>query len=140
MKRENGIAPPCSAIWARISVCSCPLWASASASGKGKACASRWRSRALGSREGESVDMRHVRGTLALRIRHAPETRYARPSVVLVTGAARRIGAAIARGLHGAGYDVVLHHRRSHDDVQALAGELEKLRGHAVPAGRPGRV
>ena len=48
--------------------------------------------------------------------------------VVLVTGAARRIGAAIARGLHDAGYDVVLHHRRSHDDVQALAGELEKLR------------
>mgnify|MGYP003583534224 FL=1 len=48
--------------------------------------------------------------------------------VVLVTGAARRIGAAIARGLHGAGYDVVLHHRRSHDDVQALAGELEKAR------------
>ena len=48
--------------------------------------------------------------------------------VVLVTGAARRIGAAIARGLHGAGYDVVLHHRRSHDDVEALAGELEKQR------------
>lgn len=48
--------------------------------------------------------------------------------VVLVTGAARRIGAAIARGLHGAGYDVVLHHRRSHDDVQALAGELERQR------------
>lgn len=48
--------------------------------------------------------------------------------VVLVTGAARRIGAAIARGLHGAGYDVVLHHRRSLDDVQALAGELEKVR------------
>lgn len=48
--------------------------------------------------------------------------------VVLVTGAARRIGAAIARGLHGAGYDVALHHRRSHDDVQALAGALENQR------------
>jgi pteridine reductase len=48
--------------------------------------------------------------------------------VVLVTGAARRIGAAIARGLHGAGYDVALHHRRSHDDVQVLAGELENQR------------
>jgi pteridine reductase len=48
--------------------------------------------------------------------------------VVLVTGAARRIGAAIARGLHGAGYDVALHHRRSHDDAQALAGDLERQR------------
>ena len=48
--------------------------------------------------------MRHVRGTLALRIRHAPErpvmpARSPHP-VALVTGGARRIGAAIARGLH----------------------------------------
>jgi pteridine reductase len=48
--------------------------------------------------------------------------------VVLITGAARRIGAAIARALHGAGYDVVLHHRRSQEDIQALADELERQR------------
>ncbi|MBF6025263.1 pteridine reductase [Lysobacter niastensis] len=48
--------------------------------------------------------------------------------VVLVTGAARRIGAAIARTLHGAGYDIALHHRHSERDAQALADELEARR------------
>ena len=45
--------------------------------------------------------------------------------VALVTGAARRIGAAIVRALHGAGHDVVLHYRRSREPAEALAGELE---------------
>lgn len=36
----------------------------------------------------------------------------ARP-VVLITGAARRIGAGIARSLHAAGYDLALHYRDS---------------------------
>lgn len=48
--------------------------------------------------------------------------------VVLITGAARRIGAAIARELHGAGWNVVLHAHRSYDEVLALAGELNALR------------
>ncbi len=48
--------------------------------------------------------------------------------VVLVTGAARRVGAAIARRLHADGYDLALHYRASAADMQALAGELEAMR------------
>lgn len=47
---------------------------------------------------------------------------------VLITGAARRIGAAIARRLHAAGARVVLHCHRSRDDAQRLAAELEAAR------------
>ncbi|HEY5802975.1 MAG TPA: pteridine reductase [Lysobacter sp.] len=48
--------------------------------------------------------------------------------VALVTGSARRIGAQIARTLHGAGFDLALHYRHSRADVEALAGELEGVR------------
>ena len=43
----------------------------------------------------------------------------------LVTGSARRIGAAIARRLHAAGFDLALHYRDSAGEAQALAAELE---------------
>ncbi len=46
----------------------------------------------------------------------------------LVTGAARRIGAAIARHLHGRGLRVALHYRHSHDEATALQAELEAVR------------
>ena len=48
--------------------------------------------------------------------------------VVLVTGAARRIGAAIAGRLHAAGCDIALHHRASAADASALAFRLEAAR------------
>lgn len=48
--------------------------------------------------------------------------------VALVTGAARRIGAAIARRLHAEGFDLALHYRHSQADMQALQAELEALR------------
>ena len=51
----------------------------------------------------------------------------ARP-VALVTGAARRLGAAIARRLHVAGFDLALHYRGSADAMAALAAELERDR------------
>ena len=48
--------------------------------------------------------------------------------VALVTGAARRLGAAIAQQLHAAGYAVVLHCRGSRAEADALAARLEARR------------
>ena len=47
---------------------------------------------------------------------------------VLVTGAARRIGAAIARALHGAGARVAVHCHRSRAEAERLAAELNAQR------------
>jgi pteridine reductase len=48
--------------------------------------------------------------------------------LVLVTGAARRVGAEIARALHGAGARLALHYRASAQEAEALAAELNALR------------
>ena len=47
---------------------------------------------------------------------------------VLVTGAARRIGAVVARRLHEAGARVVLHYHRSRAEAESLCGELNAAR------------
>lgn len=47
---------------------------------------------------------------------------------VLVTGAAKRLGAAIARYLHGQGMDIIVHYNHSKGEAQALADELSRLR------------
>jgi len=52
--------------------------------------------------------------------------------VVLVTGAARRIGAAIARALHAAGWNVVIHYRASGGEARALEKELNRARGDSA--------
>lgn len=49
-------------------------------------------------------------------------------SVVLITGAARRIGADIARHLHTAGHDIALHYRSSHNEALALCHALNSQR------------
>ena len=52
--------------------------------------------------------------------------------VALVTGAARRVGAAIARTLHRNGADLVLHYRSSADDAARLARELNEVRANSA--------
>ncbi|HXN16578.1 MAG TPA: SDR family NAD(P)-dependent oxidoreductase, partial [Usitatibacter sp.] len=54
-----------------------------------------------------------------------------RDAVVLITGAARRIGAAIARRLHGDGARVVVHCYRSRAHADALAQEFNRARAHS---------
>ncbi|WP_028536098.1 pteridine reductase [Paludibacterium yongneupense] len=52
--------------------------------------------------------------------------------VVLITGGARRIGAAIARCLHQRGARLVLHYRSSRAEAEALQRELEAVRPGSV--------
>ncbi|QSX31693.1 SDR family oxidoreductase [Shewanella cyperi] len=46
----------------------------------------------------------------------------------LITGGSRRIGAAIARNLHGAGYNVALHYHESAEEATALAAHFNSIR------------
>ena len=48
--------------------------------------------------------------------------------VALITGAARRVGATIARRLHAAGFDLALHYRSPGADLDALVADLESAR------------
>jgi pteridine reductase len=53
--------------------------------------------------------------------------------VALITGAARRVGAEIARVLHEAGMNTALHYNASEEEAQVLAEELNRKRkGSAV--------
>lgn len=52
--------------------------------------------------------------------------------VALVTGAARRIGAAIATRLHAGGARVVIHYRGSKADAESLADSLNDLRSDSA--------
>lgn len=51
----------------------------------------------------------------------------------LVTGAAHRIGRAIALELSRNGYKVALHYHRSHGEAAALADEIARAGGRAAP-------
>jgi pteridine reductase len=48
---------------------------------------------------------------------------------ILITGAARRVGATLARALQAAGANVMIHYRNSAAEARALASELNSLRG-----------
>jgi pteridine reductase len=48
---------------------------------------------------------------------------------VLITGGAKRVGAAVARELHAAGANLAIHYRSSAREAAALAAELNAARG-----------
>ncbi len=52
--------------------------------------------------------------------------------VVLITGAAHRLGAATSRLLHASGMNIVLHYRHSAEAARALADELNAERADSV--------
>lgn len=52
--------------------------------------------------------------------------------VILITGAARRVGATVARLLHAQGAQLVIHYRNSAADAGALQKELNAARTHSV--------
>ena len=51
---------------------------------------------------------------------------------ILVTGAAKRVGAVIARTLHAAGANVIVHCNRSRREADALVKELNAARAHSA--------
>ncbi|MDK2126310.1 pteridine reductase [Parachitinimonas caeni] len=52
--------------------------------------------------------------------------------VALITGGAKRIGAAIVRELHEAGINIMLHYRSSSAEARALAAELNLKRPNSI--------
>jgi pteridine reductase len=50
------------------------------------------------------------------------------PPVALVTGAAKRIGAEIARHLHKAGFNLIIHYRQSAENAKELVATLNRSR------------
>ncbi len=54
--------------------------------------------------------------------------------VVLVTGGAKRVGAAICRRLHTAGAELAVHYRSSAQEALVLQDELNKLRPKSAAA------
>ncbi len=54
--------------------------------------------------------------------------------VALVTGGAKRVGAAIVKRLHSEGMNVMIHYHHSHAEAHALRDELNALRDHSASA------
>lgn len=52
--------------------------------------------------------------------------------VALITGGAKRVGAVVARTLHAAGYDLVLHCHHSNVEAEKLAADLSVQRADSV--------
>ncbi|MES2182499.1 MAG: pteridine reductase [Pseudomonadota bacterium] len=52
--------------------------------------------------------------------------------VVLITGGAKRVGAAICRKLHADGYKLMIHYRNSLNEARALQAELSLQRTNSV--------
>src|SRR4051812_7308331 len=114
MKREKGIHSPSSTI----------TWAMCSASRVECSAAALGGGGRMGS--AESVMARRSATLLPSCSKRGDYSM--RGGAVLVPGAARRIGAAIARTLHAGGARTVLHCHRSRDEADRLCAELNALR------------
>src|SRR3954454_24425661 len=113
MKRENGIQSPSSTMVRAMRSASSRECAAASGGGGG-----RWVSGATGNPSATlfgSLTSRAADYSMQLR-------------AVLITGAAKRIGATIARTLHGAGANVVLHGHHSRAEAELVKATLEATR------------
>jgi pteridine reductase len=55
-----------------------------------------------------------------------------RDQVVLITGGARRVGAEIARTLHSAGANIMIHYRSSAAAAIVLADQFNQIRPHSA--------
>lgn len=58
-----------------------------------------------------------------------------RDKVALVTGAARRVGRAVAMDLASGGYRLAVHYRRSREEALQVVAQIEGSGGQAVPFG-----
>jgi len=52
--------------------------------------------------------------------------------VALVTGAAKRIGAEVARQLHASGFNLIIHYNNSAEQAAALIDELNRIRENSA--------
>lgn len=52
--------------------------------------------------------------------------------VAVITGAAKRIGAVIAKTLHQQGMNIVIHYHHSQEAAQKLSDELNQIRPHSA--------
>jgi len=52
--------------------------------------------------------------------------------VVLITGGAKRVGAAICRSLHAEGFNLMIHYKSSIKEARALQAELSLQRPNSV--------
>ncbi|WP_298439986.1 pteridine reductase [uncultured Ferrimonas sp.] len=53
------------------------------------------------------------------------------PKVVLITGSAKRVGAATIRAFHRRGYHTIIHCRHALEDANDLAEQLNRRRAHS---------
>lgn len=52
--------------------------------------------------------------------------------VILITGGAKRVGAAICRQLHAQGANLAIHYRSSQEEAEVLRDSLEAMRRQSV--------
>jgi pteridine reductase len=69
---------------------------------------------------------------MVARMKPSIESSALRDQVVLITGGARRVGAEIARALHAAGANILIHYRSSAAAAIALAEQFNQVRAHSA--------